>query len=167
MARVIAVVVILGLAAVSYQGLTRVMPDERLAELATKHAQQQAAQNERLSELQRQWQAERSELYQQRDQLEADRQQLAIDRQREPIIAQSIAQVGTLALALLPLAVCFLLLRRPAEPGDSEAVAETLVSDLMSANPQLIVPELPAADPDRRLGPTGSETSSQLEPPFP
>lgn len=115
--------------------------DQRIIELTTKHAEQQASQNDRLAELQKQWQAERTELSHQRDQLESDRKDLEIWRQREPLIAQSILQIGTLALALLPLAVCALLLRTSQEP-EANQIAETLVTDLMSSRPLVSSPGL-------------------------
>ena len=167
MPQVIAIVVLLVLAVMFAQATRDSPPDKRIVELTTRHAEQQAAQNQRLSALQQQWQTERSELYQQRDQLEAERRDLAMERQREPIIAQSILQIGTLALGLLPLAVCALLLRRAHDPDDTDTVAETLVTDLMSPHPVLLAREVSPDLKAGRLGSTGDEPPPRLEPPSP
>lgn len=149
MPRLALIVALLALAATICVVMLQMGPaDPRLLEMATRHVQQQAVQNERLAELQRQWQTERAELYEQRDQLESERRQLAIDRQREPIIAESILQVGTLALALLPLAFGIVLLRRSQEPDSSEVISETLVSDLLSHQPVLSARESAGRLPD-------------------
>ena len=122
--------------------------DQRVVELAAKHAEQQALQSRQMAELQKQWQTERTDLNEQRNRLEVERQEISIQRQREPLIAESIQQVGTLALCLLPLVVCALILRRSNEPEDGNAIAETLVSDLMSPHPTLFTPALPAPSAD-------------------
>ncbi len=77
-----------------------------------------------------------------------ERQEIALQRLREPLIAQSIQQIGMLALCLIPLVVCALLLRKANEPEDGNAIAETLVSDLMSPHPTLFVQALPAPSAD-------------------
>lgn len=118
--------------------------DSRLVEMAARHVQEQANQNERLADLQRQWQSERTELFQQRDQLESDRKQLASERQRAPVIAESISLIGTLALALLPLSVCALLLHQSERSDRDATLSEILIADLSS-------PKLPPPDPTNRL----------------
>ncbi len=118
--------------------------ERNVLELANRHAEQQSLQSRQMADLQKQWQTERTQLNEQRDKLETERQEIALQRQREPIVAESIQQVGTLALCLLPLVVCALLLRRSNEPEDGNAIAETLVTDLMSEKPTLFAPALPA-----------------------
>ena len=122
--------------------------ERKVLELANRHAEQQSLQSRQMAELQKQWQTERTQLNEQREKLEAERQEISIQRQREPLIAESIQQVGTLALCLLPLVVCALILRRSNEPEDGNAIAETLVSDLMSPHPTLFAPALPAPSAD-------------------
>ena len=122
--------------------------DQRVVDLATKHAEQQAVQSRQMAELQKQWQTERTDLNEQRSRLEVERQEIALQRQREPVIAQSIQQLGLLALCLVPLIVCALLLRKANEPDDGNAIAETLVSELMSPHPTLFAPALPAPSAD-------------------
>ena len=167
MPKVIAIVVLLVLAVMFIQAMRGSPADERIVELTTRHAEQQVFQNQRLAALQQQWQTERSDLYQQRDQLEAERKDLAVERQREPIIAQSIQQVGTLALGLLPLAVCALLLRRTHDPDEADTVAETLVTDLMSPHPVLLAREVSPDPTAGQLGSVGDEPPTRLEPPSP
>ncbi len=122
--------------------------DPRVVELATKHAEQQAVQSRQMAELQKQWQTERTDLNEQRNRLELERREIALQRQREPVIAQCIQQLGLLALCLVPLVVCALLLRKANEPDDGNAIAETLVSDLMSPHPTLFAPALHAPSVD-------------------
>ena len=133
--------------------------ERKVLELANRHAEQQSVQSRQMAELQKQWQTERTHLNEQRDRLEVERQDIAIQRQREPLIAESIQQVGTLALCLLPLIVCaLLLLRKSNEHEDGNAIAAMLVSDLMSAKPTLFVPALPA--PSSNDKPAGHLTSA-------
>lgn len=54
--------------------------ERQVIELAKRRAEQQAAQSQRMSEIQKQWATERSELNQQRDQLETERQDVAKQR---------------------------------------------------------------------------------------
>ena len=77
---------------------------------------------------------------------------------REPLIAASIQEVGTLALCLLPLAVCALLLWKSNRPDDGNAIAETLVTDLMAAKPMLFGRGLPAPATDGK--PAGRLTAT-------
>lgn len=122
--------------------------ERKVLELANRHAEQQSLQSRQMAELQKQWQTERTQLNEQRDRLEVERREIATQRRREPIVAESIQQVGTLALCLLPLVIGALLLRQSNEPEDGNAIAETLVADLMSAKPTLFAPALPAPSSD-------------------
>ena len=122
--------------------------ERQVLELTNRHAEQQAVQSRQMAELQKQWQTERTDLNEQRNRLEVERQQIALQRVRDPLIAQSIQQVGMVALCLMPLIVCALLLRKANEPDDGNAIAETLVTDLMSAKPTLFAPALPAPSAD-------------------
>jgi len=139
--------------------------NKRLAEQAERHAIRQSEQNVRMAEaqheiaegsrrlveadaaareemvaLQREVQTERVDVGRQRDLLESDRRQIAEQRYSDPIIADAITQVGLLVACILPLIVCWQLLRRPTEPADESAVAELLLRDLMAENPILGFP---------------------------
>jgi len=137
--------------------------NQRLAEMAERQLDRQAEQNQRMADLQEEvaegskrlveadaearremiglhhdLQSERHTVGEQRDALEADRKQLATQRHRDPIIAESIRQIGLLLCCGLPLVICLLLLRRPIEPSSDQEIAELLIADLVSAQPQLL-----------------------------
>lgn len=157
----------------------------RLAEMAERHLERQAEQTRQVTELQRQVaegsrrlvaadaeareaiialqrdvQAERSEVGRQRDQLEAERRELAGKRQRDPVIAAAVLNVGTLLGCLLPLIVCWLLLARRAEPASDEEVAELLLNDLVTDKPLL----LPRGSSVRALGWHDDQTEAANRP---
>jgi hypothetical protein len=136
--------------------------NRRLAELAERQLQRQHEQNQRITEmhhevaegsrrlveaeakarkemigLQKEIQTERATVSEQRDALEQERRDFADQRNRDPIIAASIKQIGLLAACVLPLIICWLLLRQPVEPADDRAVAELLIADLVANDPLL------------------------------
>jgi len=119
-------------------------PENDTSKLAPQIAVQ-ADQNRRLAELQQQWQAERHEFQQQRDQLEAERRDLAAARIREPILASTITQIGILLAGVIPLLLGWQLLAKADTRDDATAVAELLVTDLVSPKPQFFAPALPHA----------------------
>lgn len=147
--------------------------NKRRAEMAEKHLERQAEQNQRNSELQqevaagsrrlveadarareamvalqREVQSERAEVGRQRDLLEVERRELAATRRLDPIIAAAITDIGLLLACLLPLVLCWYLLHRRIEPADDRAVTEVLLEDLVADRP-LLLPRLethPAID---------------------
>jgi hypothetical protein len=163
--------------------------NRRLAELAERQLERQSEQNRRLADMQhevaegsrrlveadararqdmvdlhRDLQTERSTVGQQRDALEEDRRNLAAQRHRDPIIAETIAQLGLLAASLLPLVVCWLLLRQPVEPADDREVAELLIADLAASEPVLL-PKSPSPLFDDRRSPALPEPPDEDDPP--
>ena len=147
--------------------------NKRLAEMAERQLQRQVEQNRHMAELQhevaegarqlvqadaeareemvalhRDVQAERTEIGRQRDSLEDERKVIASQRHRDPVIAAAITNVGLLLACLLPLVLCWYLLRRPMEPADDGAVTEVLLQDLVSDNPLL----LPRVEQPREIG---------------
>jgi hypothetical protein len=147
--------------------------NKRLADMAERNVERQAAQNRQMSELQsevargartlveadakaraelvaleRDAQAERAEIGRQRDSLEEERRDLATRRWLDPIIAASITNIGLLAACLLPLVLCWYLLHRRVEPADDQAIAEVLLDDLVADRPLL----LPPAEDRRSIG---------------
>ena len=111
-------------------------------EQQVEHAQQQAAENtaaaralveadaqarQDLAALQHDLQTEHAEVGRQRDALEVERKTLAAERQRAPIIAAAIQRIGFLALAALPLLLCWLLLRAPHREPNSTELEELLI----------------------------------------
>lgn len=137
--------------------------NRRLADLAERQLERQHEQNQRVAEmqnevaegsrqlveadaqarkemitLQRDVQSERATVGQQRDSLEQDRREFAAQRNRDPIIAESIRQIGLIAACLLPLLICWWLLRQPVEPADDQAISELLISELTATQPLLL-----------------------------
>jgi len=158
--------------------------NRRLAELAERQLDRQAEQNRRMADLQDEvaagsrqlveaeaearrdmiglhhdLQDEHQTVGEQRDALEADRKQLATQRHRDPIIAETIAQIGLLTACGLPLLICLLLLRRPIEPSSDQEIAELLIADLVSAQPQLLSGR---DDPSPHPSLEASETHARL-----
>ena len=93
-----------------------------------------------MADLQREVQAERSTIGQQRDQLEEERRDLAAQRRLDPILAAAIANTGLLLACVLPLFVCLYLLQRRVEPADDQLVIEVLLEDFTASKPQILAP---------------------------
>ena len=135
---------------------------KKLVEMAERHLEQQAEQSRRMGELQHQVaegsrqlveadakarqeivalqrdiQAERSEIGRQRDTLEAERRDLAAKRRLDPIIAEAIARTGMILACLLPLVLCWHLLKQPADQASDHEIAELLIGDLVADQPLL------------------------------
>ena len=146
--------------------------DERLARFAEQAAERQAEQNRRMADLQhevaegtrrlveadaeareafaglhRDLQAERGEVGRQRDALEEERREIASQRVTDPLVAAAVMNAAALLACVLPLLVCWRLLRRDeAADGGDALVAEALLEDLVSDRPVLLAPP-----PERRL----------------
>ncbi|QDU05656.1 hypothetical protein V6x_53960 [Gimesia chilikensis] len=158
--------------------------NSRVAELATRQLERQAEQNQRMTELQqevasgsrklveadarsrqelvslqREMQTERNEIGYQRDQLEAERREIADSRNRDPIIAAAISRVTMVVVSLLPLLICWLLLRQKIEPANDQQMTELLLDDLVSAEPWLMPPA--NTNPDK---PRLTDFSQPLDP---
>lgn len=142
--------------------------NRRLADLAERQLERQHEQNQRITEmqhevaegsrqlveadaqarkemisLQKDVQTERATVGQQRDALEQDRRDFASQRHRDPIIAESIKQIGLIAACLLPLIICWWLLRQPVEPANDQVLSELLISELTAVNPLLLPSDPP------------------------
>jgi hypothetical protein len=133
--------------------------DQRLMEMAQRHSARQAEQSQQMLELQQEVAigsrelveadararaelvAQQSGVNQQRDQLEQDRKAIAAQRYRDPLIAAVITHLGLIAICLLPLVLCWQLLRQPNEPATNQELTEILLNDLVSAEPLLLLPE--------------------------
>jgi hypothetical protein len=99
-----------------------------------------------LAALQRDLQQDQAAIGRQRDELETDRRQIAEQRHRDPLIAAAITSIGLILACLLPLLLCWALLRRPPLDGEAEAaLAEFLVQDLISDQPVLLPAHSPHA----------------------
>lgn len=138
---------------------------KQLAEMAERHLERQAEQDQQMTQLQREVaegarglveadaqsrqemvtlqrevQAERAVVGQQRDLLEGERRELAAQRHRDPLIAAAITSSGLLLACVLPLVLCWYLLAQRIEPADDRAVAEVLLEDLTRDKPALFLP---------------------------
>lgn len=139
--------------------------DQRLAEMASRSMEIQAKQNAQTAEMQndisasarqlveadaaarqetlamqRELQKEYTTIGEQRDSLEDDRRQIASQRYLNPLIATAITQVGLALACVLPLVICWQLLKVNSDPADDQKVAEVLLNDLMTSEPVLLIP---------------------------
>lgn len=145
---------------------------ERVAEVAREAAQRQAEQSKQMVQLQNQvaegsrrlveaeakaradmtaiqrdLQQSQTEIGRQRDQLEVERRQIATERYWDALLGNSITAAAALLACLLPLLLCWALLRRPSHDHEAgAALAEFLVQELASNHPVLL-----PADPPRPL----------------
>lgn len=156
---------VIGTVAILAQMTAGCNSEQRLAEMASRSMELQAQQNARTAEaqkdisagarqlveadaaarqetlaIQRELQQQHAELGAQRDSLEKDRRQIASQRYVHPIIATAITQVGLALACLLPLVICWQLLKVRSEPVDDREIAEVLLNDLMTSEPVLLIP---------------------------
>ena len=74
-----------------------------------------------------------------RDQLEQERQQIAEKRHRDPVIAIAIETAGMAIACLLPLVICFFVIRQmQTQEPDHAAVAELLIQEFSCDQPRLL-----------------------------
>jgi hypothetical protein len=167
--------------------------DRRAAEMASRFVEQQGRQNEanaRQSQevaaasrglveadaqargkmieahaaLQRELQAERAGIDQDRRQLEQERRELALRRTRDPIVAEAIGTVGTMLACLLPLILAgYVIYVASRRSDDADVLIDYLVGELTTDQPRLPgpirVPQLEdksAGDPPGTSGPAGA-----------
>ena len=142
---------------------------ERVVEVAREAAQRQAEQNKAMTQLQsqvaegsrrlveadaqaradmsalqRDLQQSQAEVGRQRDELESERRKIASERYWDAILGSSITAAAALLACLLPLVLCWALLRRQSNDHDADAaLAEFLVQELVSDHSAL----LPANQP--------------------
>jgi len=141
--------------------------DERLVQLSKEHEARQAEQNLRMADLQKSvadgskrlieaeadsrdkllamqdnLRGDQATVGEQRDKLEAERREIAQERIRDPIIAEAIKQVGLCLACLLPLVLAGYLVftMKQTAKDDDAAVAELLVTELVSEKPLLLGP---------------------------
>lgn len=118
-----------------------------------------AAQSELTSQLNRQ----QAVVDAGRDQLERERQQIAEKRHRDPMIAMAIENAGLAMAGLLPLIICFFVIRQmQTQEPDHAAVAELLIQEFSGEQSRLLPglswrPVTPEHDEHHRLSDTTSE----------
>ena len=125
--------------------------NERIVKITQQHEVRQAEQNQRSAELQREVsamqkevatiqrevQSERAEIGRQRDVLETERRQIASSRRSDSLSAAAINSIGLILACLLPLGLALLLLIRPADPADDQAVVSVMLEDMVAERPLL------------------------------
>ena len=122
-------------------GCGRDVQDARLSRVTEQALEQQTQQNKAMAELQKNLQHERSHLDQERAQLEDEARKIAATRHRDPILANAILGAVGLLVAVLPLGLCWHLLRGLYRPGDDgEALGELLVQEMTSSRPLILPP---------------------------
>lgn len=137
--------------------------DQRLAKLATDSAERQARQSEQMAHahanltegarqliesagrsqeslvtVQQGLEEQQAEIGRQRDLLEKDRQVIAAQRRTDPIVAGAIGQAALLITCVLPLFLCWLVLRRPAATDTDALVAQILIEEITADRPRLL-----------------------------
>jgi hypothetical protein len=128
-------------------GCTGDVQDARLSRVTEQALEQQTQQNKAMAELQKNLQHERSHLDEQRAQLENEARKIAAARHRDPIVANAIVGAVGLLVAVLPLGLCWHLLRglyRPRDDGD--ALGELLVQEMTSRRPLILPPLVDSHD---------------------
>jgi hypothetical protein len=128
-----------------------VQQSQRLTEAAQELVERDAEARRELVEAQHQLHSgiasERVSVDRQREDLETERREMAAQRGRDPIIAAALEGLGVLLACLLPLVICFYVLRHlGGEPAGEEALGELLVSELTAERP-LFLPPIPPSAP--------------------
>jgi hypothetical protein len=151
--------------------------DQQLAKLASEAAERQARQSERMMEahanltdgarqlvesagrsqeslvtIQHGLEKQQAEIGRQRDLLEKDRQDIAWQRHTDPIIAGAIVQAAVLIACVLPLVLCWFVLRRPATADADGLLTEILIEEITADQP-LLLPGPIASSANRPTGP--------------
>ena len=144
---------------------------ERVAELATRHASEQAqlsretvelqteliegtrqlvdadAQSRRdFLELEGKLDEQRVEIGHRHDELERERRDIAKQRYRDPIIANAVAAIGTLLACLLTLLLAGYLLRAQLHEQDDYTITEILLDEIAIESPAFEQTKVPALD---------------------
>ena len=157
-------------------------PDERLTRMAKESADRQAEQNRQMAELQQEvaagsraaieadaearkhfselqakLQTEQATIGHQRDLLEEERRQAAEERRQSSVMAAAIVAATTMFVGVLPLVLCWYLLRSPPADEDAGLLADTLIEELAAESPRLLGPSPPSLP---RLPPGGEAESN-------
>ena len=96
--------------------------------------------------LQKQLNTQRAEIIVKQEQLDTERRQILL---HDPLIAKAITHVGITLACLLPVGLCWFLLKRPPSVELDSVVNDLLLEDLTSVQPVLITSR--TIDTPRRL----------------
>jgi hypothetical protein len=117
--------------------------------------------------MQKQLHDQRVELIQKQEALDKKRRRL---EQHDPLVAKAVTHVGITLACLLPLWLCWHLLREPADQELDPVVNDLLLHDLVSERPRLVAPMTVPGPPPLPLpyrGGTGGEGGERLGLPEP
>jgi hypothetical protein len=121
------------------QSKQMVQLQNQVAEGSRRLVEAEAQARAEMAALQRDLQQSQNEIGRQRDQLEAERRQIAAERYWDAILGNGITAAAGLVACLLPLVLCWVLLRRPTDDREADqALAEFLVQELASDHPALL-----------------------------
>jgi len=137
--------------------------DKRLADLALAAAERQARQSEQMTKahanltegarhlvesaghsqeslvtVQHGLEQQQAEIGRQRDLLERDRQVIAAQRRTDPIVAGAIGQAALLIVCVLPLVLCWFILRCPTATDTDALVTQILIEEITADRPRLL-----------------------------
>jgi hypothetical protein len=143
--------------------------DRRVAEVASAAAERQAKQSQQMAEssadltagarqlvesagrsqeslidIQRRLESQQAEIGRQRDELEKEREAIADRRRAEPVIAMALAQAGLIVACLLPLIICWLVLRAEVNGNANELAVDVLIEEMVVEQPRILA--APQAD---------------------
>ena len=119
---------------------------QEVAEGSRRLVESDAQARQELAALQRELRTDQAEVGQQRDALETERRQIATERQWDSIIGPTITAAALLVACVLPLLLCFAVLRSLRTPEQTEeALSELLVHELVTDRPLVLPPPLSRA----------------------
>ncbi len=155
--------------------------NDRIAELASRHATQQSELSRETVELQAELiegtqqlveadsqarrdflelegklDEQRAEMARRHDDLEDERREIAQQRHRDPIVANALLAIGSLLACMLPLLLAGYLLRSQLDEPDDHSVTELLLDEI-AAHPAL------ATLPTQRMSDHSNHTVARLE----
>jgi hypothetical protein len=163
---------------------------DRVAELASRHATQQAElsretvklQNELVEgtqklveadaqarryflELEGKLDEQRVEVGRRHDELESERREIAKQRHRDPIVANALIAVATLLACLLPMLLAGWLLRSQLNETDEYTATEILLNEITARHPALASSSRPAMNHDSNSSTPKLADQTRRQPP--
>jgi hypothetical protein len=158
--------------------------DARVSAIAREAADRQAQQNlemaklnrevaegsKRLVSLQQDLRSDQAEVVEGFNALESERRAMAAHRHRAPIIANAITGVGLTIACVLPLLLCWYLLRDVHDEQNDPVVTEILIEELGTGRTMLLPPfagdrsAIECHDRQRSLLPAAGDHGTEQEP---
>lgn len=118
-----------------------------VAQGLTKITQENAEFRKEALAIQKQLHDQRGELVKKQDALDEERRRFA---QHDPLVAKAVTHIGITLACLVPLGLCWCLLRQPVDQQLDPVVNQLLLDDLVADRPMLISPL--ASEGAKRLG---------------